>query len=495
MYKVLLVDDEYMILQGLKMIIDWESLGFEVTATAKTGQEALECLSKQKIDVMISDVNMPGMTGLELIETAKKDYPNLQTLILSGFQEFSYVKKAIELEAKAYLLKPVDKTELQAKMRNHKQSLDAQKAESVRQSSYRESLVSLWLADELNEKDYLQLVDEAAKKDISGYTVLYLECKNWCQDLEDFFVASQQPFCIRRDAEKKSYIAILLGERNHIKTFVSHLQEEFAEEVKQTILGETVTEWENVYESYHQVRRSLFYNSEISSATIKSNSKIEMPESRLQFFSFNKALMIGDEPTIISKLEEIFEEMKALKFSPEDVKHVSFLLFSDIYRQFPILDQLTYQAMLHAIHESQFIDEILSELKKVLQLTSRNQHPQKRYSDLVSQTVQCIQKQYKEELTLKVVADRLHVNGVYLGQCFKHETERSFAQYLNQVRIQKAQQLLLYSSLTINEIAYDTGYNTNHYFIKMFKKLNGLSPKEFRDQYKDKYQAIEVGQE
>ena len=108
MYKVMLVDDEYMILQGLKMIIDWESLGFEVAATAKTGQEALECLSKQKIDVMISDVNMPGMTGLELIETAKKDYPNLQTLILSGFQEFSYVKKAIELEAKAYLFEKLE---------------------------------------------------------------------------------------------------------------------------------------------------------------------------------------------------------------------------------------------------------------------------------------------------------------------------------------------------------------------------------------------------
>lgn len=200
--------------------------------------------------------------------------------------------------------------------------------------------------------------------------------------------------------------------------------------------------------------------------------------------------MIGDEPTIVSKLQAIFEEMTELSFSPEDVKHVSFLLFSDIYRQFPILDRMTYLSMVKTIHDSQSIDQILSALKKVLELTSKSNQPQKRYSDLVSEAITCIQEEYSQELTLKAVSDRLHINGVYLGQCFKNETECSFSQYLNQVRIQKAQQLLLYTNKSINEIAYETGYNTNHYFIKMFKKLNGLSPKEFRDRYKDNYQAI-----
>ncbi|XIJ97922.1 helix-turn-helix domain-containing protein [Streptococcus parauberis] len=106
------------------------------------------------------------------------------------------------------------------------------------------------------------------------------------------------------------------------------------------------------------------------------------------------------------------------------------------------------------------------------------------------ETIACIEQDYEQDLSLKLVSEKLHINSVYLGQCFKNETERSFAQYLNQVRIQKAQQMLLYSNKTINEIAFATGYNTNHYFIKMFKKLNGLSPKEFRDQYKDNYQAI-----
>ncbi|HEP3196174.1 TPA: response regulator [Streptococcus pyogenes] len=494
MYKVLLVDDEYMILQGLTMIIDWQALGFDVVSTARSGQEALAYLTQYPVDVMISDVTMPGMTGLDLIEAAKTNHPQLQTLILSGYQEFSYVQKAMELETKGYLLKPVDKAELQAKMKQFKDWLDAQQAESIRQETYHDSLLTLWLTDELSEKEFHQLSQDLPEHALTGFTVLYVECSEWIEEMEAYFKQEEQPCYLKKEEDKKIYLAILLGRAQQAKAFTSNLQKQFSENIQQIILGETVDDWENVYESYNQVRQSLFYNSQMSQPTDKGNSKLEMPESRLQFFAFNKALMIGDEPTILAKLEAIFHEMKALNFSPEDVKHVSFLLFSDIYRQFPILDKMTYLSMVKTIHNSQSIDRILRELKKVLDVTNQNNSPEKRYSDLVSETIDCIRKEYHQELTLKAIADRLHVNGVYLGQCFKNETERSFTQYLNHVRIQKAQQLLLYTNQSINEITYETGYNTNHYFIKMFKKLNGLSPKEFRDRYKDNYQAIKGDQ-
>ncbi|HFR5557594.1 TPA: response regulator [Streptococcus pyogenes] len=494
MYKVLLVDDEYMILQGLTMIIDWQALGFDVVSTARSGQEALAYLTQYPVDVMISDVTMPGMTGLDLIEAAKTNHPQLPTLILSGYQEFSYVQKAMELETKGYLLKPVDKAELQAKMKQFKDWLDAQQAESIRQETYHDSLLTLWLTDELSEKEFHQLSQDLPEHALTGFTVLYVECSEWIEEMEAYFKQEEQPCYLKKEEDKKIYLAILLGRAQQAKAFTSNLQKQFSENIQQIILGETVDDWENVYESYNQVRQSLFYNSQMSQPTDKGNSKLEMPESRLQFFAFNKALMIGDEPTILAKLEAIFHEMKALNFSPEDVKHVSFLLFSDIYRQFPILDKMTYLSMVKTIHNSQSIDRILRELKKVLDVTNQNNSPEKRYSDLVSETIDCIRKEYHQELTLKAIADRLHVNGVYLGQCFKNETERSFTQYLNHVRIQKAQQLLLYTNQSINEIAYETGYNTNHYFIKMFKKLNGLSPKEFRDRYKDNYQAIKGDQ-
>ncbi|KHD45953.1 response regulator transcription factor [Streptococcus hongkongensis] len=487
MYKVLLVDDEYMILQGLQLIIDWQSLGFEVIGTAKSAKEALRLLSDIRVDLMISDVNMPEMTGLQLIEEATKLYPNLQTMILSGYQEFDFVKRAIELESRAYLLKPINKDELKEKLVTVKNTLDQHMIERKKQTGYDEYLVKQWLLDELSESDFEEHLANKYQLKNTSFTVLYIDYARELENLRSYFKQNMQELPLVITQDKKVFYAILVGNRLLIKSFVEDLQQTFQADLIQLILAETVTDWENVYDSYNQVQSHLFYNKQVKGSAI---SHTIFPSSELQFLSFNKALMIGDKPTILSKLDAIFEEMAELGYSPEDVKHVSFLLFLDIYRKFPILDKTTYSAMLETIHTSKHIDRIQSELVRLLELTSQDNPPQKRFSELVSETISYITQSYSEDLSLKYVADKLHVNGVYLGQCFKNETEQSFAQYLNQVRIQKAQQLLLYTNHSISEIAFEIGYNTNHYFIKMFKKLNGLSPKEFRDCYRDNYYSI-----
>lgn len=212
MYKVLLVDDEYMILQGLTMIIDWQALGFDVVSTARSGQEALAYLAQYPVDVMISDVNMPGMTGLDLIEAAKTNHPQLQTLILSGYQEFSYVQKAMELETKGYLLKPVDKAELQAKMKQFKDWLDAQQAESIRQETYHDSLLTLWLTDELSEKEFHQLSQDLPEHALTGFTVLYVECSEWIEEMEAYFKQEEQPCYLKKKKTRRFTWRFYLGE-------------------------------------------------------------------------------------------------------------------------------------------------------------------------------------------------------------------------------------------------------------------------------------------
>ena len=102
-----------------------------------------------------------------------------------------------------------------------------------------------------------------------------------------------------------------------------------------------------------------------------------------------------------------------------------------------------------------------------------------------------IEEHYTQELTVKSAAEALHVSVVYLGQVFKKETELSFNQYVNFIRIKKAQQLLLHTRQTINEIADVIGYNNTNYFSKMFKKLNGLTPKEFREKYEQSYESLD----
>jgi two-component system response regulator YesN len=119
----------------------------------------------------------------------------------------------------------------------------------------------------------------------------------------------------------------------------------------------------------------------------------------------------------------------------------------------------------------------------------------KRYSDLDAGAINIIATDFKMDLSLKIAAERLHVNPVYLGQLFSKETERSFSQYLNQTRIKKAQYGLLNTNKPINEVGYDVGYNNPTYFFKMFRKLNGLTPKEFREKYMTNYQSVEEDKE
>lgn len=128
-------------------------------------------------------------------------------------------------------------------------------------------------------------------------------------------------------------------------------------------------------------------------------------------------------------------------------------------------------------------------LENVLQAVSE-QPLEKQISEVTQEVIEMVRKDYTKDITLKMVADTLHLNAVYLGQLFKKEMNNSFSQYLNQIRIKKAQQLLLYSNQNINEIADEIGYNNTNYFSKMFKKLNGITPKEFREQYLKEYSNV-----
>ena len=183
--------------------------------------------------------------------------------------------------------------------------------------------------------------------------------------------------------------------------------------------------------------------------------------------------------------------MTEFRYTPENVRHVTFLLFTDIYRQFPSLDKDIYDDTLKKIHHSSSMLELKNWLDDILDSIYDNPAVSRRYSDLVKSAIDIISSDYPKDLSLKTVAETLHINPVYLGQLFKKETERSFSQFLNQTRIKKGQYLLLNSNKPINEVGYDIGYNNPTYFFKMFRKLNGLTPKEFREKYLQNYHSFE----
>ena len=495
MYKVMLVDDEYMILEGLKQIIPWEELGFEIVKTAKRGQAALEYLQENSIDLLITDVTMPKMSGIDLVREVRQFQPNLAVLILSGYQEFDYVRQGMELGVKGYLLKPINKEELEEKVQQIKVELSEQEKLVSQKEFYYETMIQKWLNDEINEDEFFSFVDELNVSVSPTYSVMIINLEKEAT-LEKYATRFNQPFIINLELfEKNQTVIIYQGSRNELNMFVRGLEETLKGKEFKIILGEAVSDWDNVYESFEKAKKLMlfeeFYGSNEESQKIVHLTNSEEEEENLHFLSFNKALMIGDIATIKDELNHIYQQMETYRYSPENVRHVTFLLFTDIYRQYSSLDKEVYDATLQRIHVSSSVKELKAWLDQILDSIFDHPDAGKRYSELVTGAIGVISSNYQQDLTLKSVAEGLHVNPVYLGQLFKKETERSFSQFLNQVRIKKAQYDLLNSNKPINEVGYDIGYNNPAYFFKMFRKLNGLTPKEFREKYLTNYQSFE----
>lgn len=492
MYRVMFVDDEYMILEGLKWIIPWQELGFEIVKTARSAQEALAFLETESIDVLLTDITMPEMSGIELIEQAKKKRHQFISLILSGYQEFDYVKKGMALQVQDYLLKPVNKQELLANIQRIKIELDQQKKSHARVRLYLENGLMRWLNDEISEGEYEELMQQFATIKPGDFTVLLVEAEMpFLETIKELFMKKGQLLFI--ESWMSTYHQLLLiykGARQEAFLFIREIEAILAGQ-GQIFVGESVNEWETVYESYEKVKQlqaiETFYQE-----FLPNNQKEQMNRSAedFTFLAFNQALMIGDMQTIQRELDAIFNQLSQQHATPEYVRYVVFLLFSDISRQYPTVLEENYEKIVEEIRASNNLNTLYALMQQVL-AEVKNKPKIKKYSESVSQAVERIEQGYLEELNLKTVADELHLNPSYLGQIFKKETKRSFSQYLNQVRTKHAQKLLLYTDDTINEISEKVGFNNTNYFSKMFKKLNGITPKEFREQYQSNYAGVE----
>lgn len=183
MYKVLLVDDESLITMGLQALLDWEDYGFDIVSTAESGEEALQFLKENQIDLLITDILMGEMTGLELIKEVKKVQPKVKSIVLTGYQEFEFIKQGLLLGIENYLVKPVDEDELVTTIQNVGQKLNAMTSEDEVQASFTLKDNTLWrfLNGEIEKNDCLEKLSlYNIRFDQPFYNVSILSFENDC---------------------------------------------------------------------------------------------------------------------------------------------------------------------------------------------------------------------------------------------------------------------------------------------------------------------------
>ena len=423
MYKVLLVDDEYMITEGLKRLIPFDKWDMEVVATANHADDALDYVREHPVDVVISDVNMPDKTGLEMIGEMKELLPNSYYILLSGYQEFDYVKKAMNLNVVDYLVKPVDKVELERLLEK----------------------IASQLGEQSHEPEILsqQLDEEAFKAHLR-------QKENWWIGLSKekqgnfvipYYVLGQDWQVILADQEFEGLL---------VMPFEAPYQANFEK-------------WK------FNVEKALFYGT------------VNLDQSESLFSYYEPIYRV----IIQGNLQQIIEELTLLeKIVLENTPRVSITkqLFTqfvmDVFHLFEHLKADDMTDIVKNIHAITTFEDLVAYTKETL----TSFFGQYRMNENVVSVLEVIGRDYQKELSLKDISKDLFINPVYLGQLIKKETNSTFAELLNKQRIKAAQQLLLSTNDSIEDICYTVGYSNVGYFYKVFRKLCGKSPKAYRKQ-------------
>ncbi len=526
MIKVLIVDDEPFIRQGLKILINWEQYGFEISGEASNGYDAVELMKQTKYDLVITDIKMPQMDGLKLIEYTREHISKeIRYIILSGFYEFEYAKKAIRYDVADYILKPVQKEELIRVLEDYKEHYyhqieNRKKMEFSEKNIFDRHLSFLISGKQLEDGiSYIShyLVDTEQLRYISieyditdkfrglsyedkqkALNLLYDTLKNYLGEYwyHVFVEASRQEgeFAVGFLYAKK--LSDLAGVTE--KSYISGLYEAVAGKLDHRIIiliGQKVDHISFIADSYKSaaIARSFQRFSNEQDIAYYDEVKPMSPNKNL----VNKEMMDdlirsieeNDTDEIDRKIELIYEHFKDMVMEPGIIKmNLDYLLFSLISLAKdldPDYDQEEVYKLISQGGYEQF--EVRGSVKhfKEFALEFSNflsQVRQHAFGGVLAEVEKEIIEHYMDNLSLKSLSEKYYINSAYLGQIFKKQYGISFKDYLNNYRIDRATELLIRSDEKIYLIANEVGFNNTDYFISKFVQLKGTTPLQYRKQ-------------
>ena len=526
MLKVLLVDDEPFILQGLQVLIDWEQEGYEIPRTASNGQEALEMLEDEAADLIIADINMPVKTGLEMLrELRQEKKQDTYFVILSGYAEFTYVQEAMRYSCADYILKPVEKDNLLAVLRKvsaMKENSEKEKQEeAIREKAYLDrNLIALFLgkSDNLNLEylnkyvrfsDQMRYIEIQLEMDMTQVEFSDEEKRTYLRRLyaaAGDFLKEYANYCVIDVAghEKIYDIGFLycdfmakerqLSEKEFLENFLKYLKTITNLPVIM-LVGKMVSNERGISKSYgtSYMLRSLqgfrakkdiyYYEDEV----YVSDEKILLCKNSLDELIL--AIEENNRIKIKQKIDAFYEEMQTRGVTGETMKlNVNYLMFQLIHLASELDNDVNQDEILRLISENVFQEGIVRGSKVHLARMAYE------YGDYLAQLRKNVSRRilgeiekeiksnYASNLTLKKLSERYYVNSAYLGQLFRKKYNCSFKDYLNQYRIEEAAKLLIRTDDKIYQIAEAVGYKDVDYFVNRFIAVKGCTPAKFRKQ-------------
>lgn len=529
MIKVLIVDDEPFIRQGLKILINWNQYGFEVAGEAANGKEAVELMKSNVFDLVITDIKMPQMDGLELIEYTREHLSGkVGFIILSGFYEFDYAKKAIRFGVVDYVLKPIQKDELVRALEDYKERYYAAK-ESQRKLEYSEKILLDRSISNLINGNYVEDDLMYVKRYIQGDTDIryirieydladetFLNITNEEKKKATNFLYNTLKDCLGDNwyhiyKEMNSYdddysvgfiyvkkMAELAGMNE--KEYINWLYEKISEKINYKLvlfIGQKMDKLETISESYKSAtiakafrkfskEKDISYYDEIQEITITNKNSFDKEVMDVLI----RAIEENDIEGINRQIEVLYKHFKEMVVEPDIIKiNLDYLIYNLIHiakELDPDSDQEEVYKMISQGGYKQFavrgsikhFQEFAIEFSNYL-----SQIRQHAFGGVLSEIEKEITEHYMDNLTLKSLSEKYYINSAYLGQIFKKKYGSSFKDYLNNYRIERAAELLIRSDDKIYLVSSAVGFNNTDYFISKFVQQKGITPLQYRKQF------------
>ncbi|MBB6670569.1 response regulator transcription factor [Cohnella nanjingensis] len=514
MYSVLIVDDESTIREGLEVLIEWESLGFRVAGAAANAKEAIPMYRDCRPDLMIVDIRMPGMNGLELVQHLRRENERQHVLVLSGYADFSYAKRAIQLGIDGYLLKPVDEEELAACLAKMKEVLDEERraeGEDARQAVWsREMLVQALVANRFaGEGERLRMAADQAGLSWQAYQVVLLHLQPEDPQRREGLpavLARLDRALARGDGgfvfQAEPYSGLLLksglssdsAKRNLLREIGEASEAEGCEYV--AAAGGGVSRLEDLAASFaaalERLHNRFFYDVSMlidgDTPTPQLPAASPMPDAAARLDDIKDRLLYtieaGNKAPLSLWLEEAGRYMLLAGEGESGIKARFGQLLTGVLNKlsqkhaivrerFPSYEERvlaayrapSYRTMLLAM--SSLLEEVSGEIACVGS------------ESRIRQMIDLIHRNYQENLKLESLADALGYNSAYLGKLFRNTTGDPFNTYLDKVRIEKAKELLD-AGMKVYEVAERVGYTQADYFRGKFQKYVGVPPTSYR---------------
>lgn len=516
--KVLLVDDEQITIKLLKNLIAWDDLGLEIAGTASDGVEALQLAVSVRPDIVITDIRMPNMDGLELIGKLNALSSHIKIIVMSAYADFSYVKEAMRMRCSNYILKPLDENELTMTLKKVIEEVNGtqhiQQAISRSEKELRMLALYQYMCHKKGREKILRLKHKY-DFDFGRYVVLLIQKYN--DSINEYVYAESM------DLVRENYILSVIQEKlkshysgnylefTHNEEFYIFLLEEKAEHMTKLcakVLGDVEAETklhiqicfsmdggsiEELPSLYEQVTDLAKYGYFMGDEPIlgynyncEGNRITEMHRVGL-LREAQRAIEEGD--TV--RLRDIFEEVFSYpaQFHPQTVD----MIYEFCYRVMLTTEKYAKEKETGGREDDIFTYEKLKEYHSLNELKDkvyavlnhmpgdRSDEKKKKYSKPVEKCIEIIETRYEQNLSLETISTEIAVSKNYFCYLFKRETGMSVWGYLTQVRMDYAKKLLRNTDLKSYEIAFKVGYDNPSYFAKIFKKSEGCTPNEYRD--------------